>query len=113
MSEQGAIDTYGDKLFGQGTQAALDAIGKAYELAFMKELSQLSSPAASIVDRAGQIGVAREIASYKTSLALSEALAVQVQAQSDPRVQAILKSLSGEFSEFAASAGSRIVAASA
>jgi Ca2+-binding RTX toxin-like protein len=113
MSEQGAIETYGDELFGQGTQAALDALGKAYELAFMKQLSQLSSPTATIVDRTGHIGVAREIASYKTSLALAETLAVQVQAQSDPRVQAILKQLSGEFSEFAASAGSRIVSASA
>jgi len=113
MSEQSAIDTCGDELFGHGTQAALDALGKAYELAFMKSLSQLSSPVATIVDRTGHIGVAREIANYKTSLALAATLAAQVQTESDPRVQAILKQLSCEFSDFAAGAGSRIINASA
>ena len=82
MSEQGAIDTYGDELFGRGTQAALDSLGKAYELAFMKGLSQLSSPFATIVDRTGQIGVAREIANYKTSLAIADALGMLVPNQS-------------------------------
>ena len=113
MSEQSTIELNGDELFGRGTQAALDALGKAYELAFMKSLSQLSSPLATIVDRTGHIGVAREIANYKTSLALAETLAAQVQTESDPRVQAILKQLSSEFSDFAAGAGSRIINASA
>ena len=113
MSEQSAIDTYGDQLFGSGTQAALDALGKTYELAFMKGLSQLSSPSATIVDRTGQIGVAREIANYKTSLAIAQTLAEQLQSETDPRVQAVLKQLSSEFSQFAADAGSRIINASA
>ena len=113
MSEQSAIDTYGDELFGRGTQAALDALGKAYELAFMKSLSQLSSPSATIVDRTGHIGVAREIANYKTSLALADALALQVSETATRAFKAILKQLSGEFSEFAADAGSRIINASA
>ncbi len=112
MSEQSAIDSQAE-LFGRGTQAALGALGKAYELAFMKGLSQLSSPFATIIDRTGHIGVAREIASYKTSLAIADALALLIPAQTDPRVQAILKQLSGEFSELAAEAGTRIITASA
>ena len=47
MSELDAIDTYGDGLFGHGAQAALETLGKTYELAFMKALSQLSSPSAT------------------------------------------------------------------
>ena len=114
MSEQSAIDTYGDELFGRGTQAALDALGKAYELAFMKGLSQLSSPSATIVDRTGQIGVAREIANYKTSLALADTLALQVQTRVATRAfRPSSSSCPSEFSEFAADAGSRIINASA
>ena len=113
MSEQSAIDTYGDQLFGSGTQAALDALGKTYELAFMKGLSQLSSSGATIVDRTGQIGVAREIANYKTSLAIAQTLAGQLQRETDPQVQAVLKQLCSEFSQFADDAGTRIINASA
>lgn len=113
MSELDAIDTYGDGLFGHGTQAALEALGKTYELAFMKALSQLSSPSEGIVDQTGQIGVAREIANYKTSMAIVETLAFAVVTETNPNVKAVLKQLSSEFSDFATQAADRIINASA
>ena len=62
MSEQSAIAQFGDSLFGRGPEAALEALNKSFELAFLKSLSQLSSPSLdAVVDRTGHIGVAREI----------------------------------------------------
>ena len=113
MSELDAIDTYGDGLFGHGAQAALETLGKTYELAFMKALSQLSSPSEGIVDQTGQIGVAREIANYKASMAIVETLAFAVVTETDPNVKAVLKQLSSEFSDFATQAADRIINASA
>ena len=114
MSEQSAIAAFGDTLFGRGPQAALQAMSKAYELAFMKSLSQLSSPGADErADRTGHIGVCREIASYKVSRALAQTLAARAAATSDARAQEVLTALSREFAEFGEAAGQRILQASA
>src|SRR5262245_7635812 len=114
MSEQSAIAALGDTLFGRGPQAALQAVSKAVELAFMKSLSQLSAPGADeLVDRTNQIGVCRDIASYKVARALAEMLAARAAQTSDSRAGQILNALSREFSDFGAAAGQRILQASA
>jgi Ca2+-binding RTX toxin-like protein len=110
MSEQTTIAALGDQLFGTGAAGAMQAIGKTFELAFLKAVSQLSSPSPDlIVDQTGHIGVCREIANYKVASALSTALAGISGSQSDPGIQAVLNALSKEFSEFASAAGERIV----
>jgi Ca2+-binding RTX toxin-like protein len=110
MSEQTTMATLGDQLFGTGATGAMQAIGKTYELAFLKAISQLSSPGPDlIVDRTGYIGVCREIANYKVASALSNALAGISGAQSDPCIQDVLKALSQELSDFANAAGQRII----
>ena len=114
MSEQSAIAQLGDGLFGRGPQAALQALNKSFELAFLKSLSQLSSPSLdAIVDRTGHIGIAREISNYKVSRSLAQALTARVDVETDPRVQEVLKLLACEFEAHGAGAGKRIVQASA
>ena len=114
MSEQSAIAQLGDSLFGRGPEAALQTLNKSYELAFLKSLSQLSSPSLdAIVDRSAHIGIAREIANYKVSRSLAEALIARAGTETDPCMQEILKQLACEFEAHSAAAGQRIVQASA
>ena len=114
MSEQSAIDTYGDQLFGSGTQAALDALGKTYELAFMKGLSQLvvlgryhRRPHRS--DRCGARD--RQLQDLPGDRPDPGRAAPERDRSAD--VQAVLKQLCSEFSQFADDAGTRIINASA
>jgi hypothetical protein len=114
MSEQSAIAQLGDGLFGSGPEAALQALNKSYELAFLKSLSQLSSPSLdAIVDRTEHIGVAREIAKYKVSRSLEKALTERADLETDPRMREVLKQLACDFEAHGAAAGRRIVQASA
>jgi Ca2+-binding RTX toxin-like protein len=110
MSEQTTINACGDSLFGGGVEGALAALGKAYELAFMKALAQASSTVAGqISDQSHKIGVCRDIAVYKVSRAVADLLLQAASEESDPRVADLLKAAAGEFQGLSAGAGERIV----
>src|SRR5512141_519849 len=112
MSDQSAIAESGDNLFGTGPEAALRAVSKTFELAFLKAISQVSSPSADVIaDQSGHIGVCREVANYKVASALSQALAQSAAAQTDPHSQLVLETLSGELADYATAAGQRIISA--
>jgi Ca2+-binding RTX toxin-like protein len=110
MSEQSTITQYGDSLFGSGVEGALAALGKAYELAFMKALAQASSIVpGQISDQSQNIGVFRDISVCKMSRAVADLLIQAASAESDPRVAEILRTAAGEFQGLSAGAGQRII----
>jgi Ca2+-binding RTX toxin-like protein len=88
----------------------LAALGKAYELAFMKALAQASSTVAGeISDQSQNIAVCRDLAVLKVSRAIAESLAQAASVECDPRVAEILNNVVCELQDLSTAAGARLV----